>query len=192
MTSRSSAVTAFDLMKVFPHPQGGELRALDGVSFEVDRGEIFGLLGPNGAGKTTVLEIVEGIQKPTAGSAEVMGFDTAAQLQAIKPLIGVQLQTSAYPERLRLQELLELLAGFYGKSVDAEGLLEAVGLTDRRNSLISKLSEGQARRFSVIAALAHDPELIFLDEPTSGLDPQVRRTIWDLVTDLRGRGTTIV
>lgn len=155
-------------------------------------GEVFGLLGPNGAGKTTTLEIVEGIQRPTSGAAHILGIQVASRLVEIKPRIGIQLQTDAYPERLNLVELLEMFAFFYGRTVDAEALLESVGLTDKRRSLVSKLSGGQTRRFSIVVALAHGPEVVFLDEPTSGLDPQGRLGIWELIRRMRDEGTTVV
>lgn len=188
----SAAVSVRDLVKIFPNPEGGHLRAVDEVSFEVARGEIFGLLGPNGAGKTTTLEIIEGIQRATSGGVEVMGIDAATDPERLRPWIGVQLQTSSFMERLQLNELLELYAAIYGRSVDADALLASVGLAEKRKALVPKLSGGQARRFSIIAAVAHDPALIFLDEPTSGLDPQGRRSIWDLVLSFRSKGSTVV
>lgn len=180
------------LVKIFRHPQGGDLRAVDDITFEVERGGIFGLLGPNGAGKTTTLEIIEGIQPPASGNIRVLGIDSVHDPDGIKRLMGVQLQTSAYPERLRLLEILDFLGVLYGKRTQSTKLLEWVGLSDRGESVLSKLSGGQARRFSIAASLVNEPEILFLDEPTSGLDPQGRRVIWEVIRDIRSRGTTVV
>ncbi len=186
------AVLVKHLVKVFPGPDKGDLRAVDDVSFEIAQGEVFGLLGPNGAGKTTTLEIIEGIQRATSGEVRVMGYDVVTAGKDIKPLIGVQLQASAFFERLPLDELLVLYGAFYGVQADAEALLESVGLLEKRKSLLSKLSGGQARRFSIAACMVSDPQIVFLDEPTSGLDPQARRSIWDQVNEMRAGGKTVV
>lgn len=186
------AVEVKQLVKVFPGPDKGDFRAVDDVSFEIAQGEVFGLLGPNGAGKTTTLEIIEGIQRATSGEVRVMGHDVATNGKDIKPLIGVQLQSSAFFERLPLDELLVLYGSFYGIQADAEALLESVGLLEKRKSLVSKLSGGQARRFSIAACMVSDPQIVFLDEPTSGLDPQARRSIWDQVNEMRSGGKTVV
>lgn len=186
------AVLVKQLVKVFPGPDKGELRAVDGISFEIAQGEVFGLLGPNGAGKTTTLEIIEGIQRATSGEVRVMGHDVATNGKDIKPLIGVQLQSSAFFERLPLDELLVLYGAFYGVQADAGALLQSVGLVEKRKSLLSKLSGGQARRFSIAACMVSDPQIVFLDEPTSGLDPQARRSIWDQVSEMRSKGKTVV
>lgn len=186
------AVMAESLVKVFPGPGGGQIHAVDGIGFQVEQGEIFGFLGPNGAGKTTTLEMVEGIQQATSGSISVLGHDVATEQKKIKPLIGVQLQEQAYFKLMRLSEILELFAGFYDRPAPTAPLLEKVGLQDKAKALVKELSGGQARRFSVAAALVNDPRIIFLDEPTSGLDPQARRSLWELLTDLKSQGKTIV
>lgn len=188
----TAAVEVRDLVKVYPAPQGGSLRAVDGISFEVGRGEIFGFLGPNGAGKTTTLEIIEGIKPATSGAVRVLGLDVSAEPDAAKRRIGVQLQKEAFFKKLGLAELLDLLASFYGMKVDAGALLGKVGLADKAKAQVEHLSGGQARRFSVAASLVNDPEVVFLDEPTSGLDPQARRHLWDLVAEVRESDKTVV
>lgn len=168
------------------------MRAVDGVSFEVHEGEIFGLLGPNGAGKTTTLEIIEGIQKATTGSVTILDVDLPGGLESIKEKIGVQLQESEYLQHLTLEELLNLFASFFAKEVDTSDLLASVGLLDKRKEAVAKLSGGQKRRFSLAASLVNDPAILFLDEPTSGLDPQGRRGVWDRINALREMGKTVV
>jgi ABC-2 type transport system ATP-binding protein len=187
------AVEVSDLVKVYPRPGGGVLRALDGISFQVRAGEFFGFLGPNGAGKTTALEIIEGIRKPTSGAVRVLGIDPRREPDEVKQLIGVQLQAAAYFSLLTIQELLELFAAFYPRRRPAAELLEMVDLADKRKAYVRQLSGGQQRRFSVAAALVNDPEVVFLDEPTTGLDPQMRHSLWELLRRLnREEGKTIV
>lgn len=192
MSGEPIAVAVKDLVKIFPDPERGELRAVDGVTFEVERGEVFGFLGPNGAGKTTTLEIIEGIKPPTSGSATVLGYDVVSNSAELKPLIGVQLQSADFFKELKLTELLELFGSFYGIKVDARALLGQVGLEEKASSKIGDISGGQKRRFSIAASLVNDPEVLFLDEPTSGLDPQARRLLWELVESIRASGKTIV
>jgi ABC-2 type transport system ATP-binding protein len=187
------AVAVRDLVKLYRAGVGGTLRAVDGVSFEVRQGEVFGLLGPNGAGKTTTLEIVEGLREPTSGRAAVLGLDVVAQREEVKRRIGVQLQAAAYFNLLTLEEILELFGSFYPRRREPVELLERVGLLEKRDAQVRYLSGGQARRFSVAAALAGDPEVVFLDEPTTGLDPQARRTVWELIRDIkRAQRKTVV
>ena len=181
------AIRVENLVKRF-----GAVTAVDGISFQVDQGEIFGILGPNGAGKTTALEIIEGLQKPTSGSVEVLGMDLARSSREVKARIGVQLQSAAYFEFLSLQEILNLLGAFYPKPVPAGELLEMVGLADRAKARLNQLSGGQQQRFTVAASLVNQPELLILDEPTTGLDPQARRGVWDLIRRVHERGITIV
>jgi ABC-2 type transport system ATP-binding protein len=181
-----------DLVKVFPDPGGGELRAVDGISFDVEAGEVFGILGPNGAGKTTTLEIVEGLREPTSGTARVLGLDSGRDRDRMQARIGVQLQASAYFDHLTLTEILELFGSFYPVAHSPGYLLSRVGLEEKRAAKIKELSGGQAQRFSIVAALVNDPEVVFLDEPTTGLDPQARRNLWDVVGDVRADGTTVV
>lgn len=186
------AVMVEDLMKVFPAPGGGSLTAVDGVSFSVRRGEIFGFLGPNGAGKTTTLEIIEGLQSPTSGRTEVLGLDSHSRRENVKQRIGVQLQAGAYFDFLTLEEILDLFGSFYPKRLRPDELLEKVGLLEKRKALVRALSGGQAQRFSIVASLVNDPEVVFLDEPTTGLDPQARRNLWELITTINRDGKTVV
>ncbi len=170
----------------------GALVAVNDISFAVERGEIFGMLGPNGAGKTTTLEIIEGLQEPTAGKTLVLGYDSHRESEKVKHKIGVQLQASAYFDFLTLREILDLFASFYGHTIDADALLESVGLLEKRNSLVKHLSGGQKQRFSIVASLVNDPEIVFLDEPTTGLDPQARRHLWDFIKRINNQGKTVV
>jgi ABC-2 type transport system ATP-binding protein len=187
------AVAVDDLVKVYPRPGGGTLRAIDGISFEVANGEFFGFLGPNGAGKTTTLEIIEGIRRATSGDVRVLGVDPRKDLDQVKRTIGVQLQAASYFSLLTITEILELFGSFYPKRRDAGELLEIVGLQDKARAYVRQLSGGQQRRFSVAAALVNDPEVIFLDEPTTGLDPQMRHGLWELLRQLNDEeGRTIV
>lgn len=169
-----------------------DLIAVNKVSFDVYRGEVFGLLGENGAGKTTTLEMIEGLRIPTSGKIKVLGFDNKKDLRKIKDKIGVQLQASAYYQFLKLHEILELLGNFYEKQVDYQDLLKMVDLTDKTNEYVKNLSGGQKQRFSIIASLINDPEVVFLDEPTTGLDPIARRNLWDIISRVKDQGKTIV
>jgi len=171
----------------------GDLVAVNGISFEVKKGEIFGLLGENGAGKTTTLEMIEGLRTPTSGSIEMLGADLSRGMKnEIKEKIGVQLQSSAYYNFLTLNEILDLFGGFYSKSIPALKLLEMVNLASKADSLVKNLSGGQKQRFSIVAALVNDPEIVFLDEPTTGLDPIARRRLWDIIVDIKKQGKTII
>lgn len=170
----------------------GNLTAVNGISFEVMKGEVFGLLGENGAGKTTTLEMMEGLRKPTDGKIKILGYDINKNLSEIKERIGVQLQSSAYYGFLRLTEILDLFASFYNKKVDSEKLFEMVGLESKKNAFINNLSGGQKQRFSIIASLINDPEIVFLDEPTTGLDPIARRHTWDIISKIKEEGKTII
>ena len=171
----------------------GTVTAVDDLSISVRDAAVTGFLGPNGAGKTTTLEIIEGIREPTAGRATVLGLDVVRDRDEVKRRIGVQLQASAYFDYLTLEEILELFGSFYPARRDPGELLERVGLLDKRRSQVRHLSGGQARRFSVVAALVNDPEVVFLDEPTTGLDPAARRTVWELIRTVnRDEGKTVV
>ena len=170
----------------------GDVAAVDGLSFSVERGEIFGLLGPNGAGKTTTLEIVEGLQRPDSGRVTVLGLDGATRSREIKARTGVQLQASSYYEYLSLQEILALLGGFYPRRLPPMELLELVGLSDKARRRVRQLSGGEQQRFALAASLVNDPELVILDEPTTGLDPVSRRDLWALVRQTRERGATVI
>jgi ABC-2 type transport system ATP-binding protein len=170
----------------------GERVALDGVSFAVAPGEVLGILGPNGAGKTTTVEILEGLRTADGGTAQVAGIDVLRHPEAVKGVVGVQLQASSFFDQLSLAELLELFGAIFGVAVDARALLRRVDLEDRASSEVRELSGGQQQRFAVAAALVNNPRILFLDEPTTGLDPQARRHMWDLVRSFRAEGTTIV
>ena len=170
----------------------GKLEAVAGVSFHVERGEIFGILGPNGAGKTTTLEIIERLKRQTSGNIAVLGFDNLQNQREIKARIGVQLQSSGYLPMLSLGELLGLFAGLYGKRADAAKVLTRVGLGEKIDSQVKELSGGQARRFTIATAIVHDPEIVFLDEPTTGLDPHARHEAWELIRSINENGTTVV
>ena len=169
----------------------GTTIAVDEISFEVQEGEIFGMVGPNGAGKTTTIECLEGLRKPSAGTLRVLGVDPQVESQVIRERVGMQLQQSNLPDRMKVWEALDLYASFYPKAVDWEKLLSQLGLDEKRNTPFSKLSGGQKQRLFIALALLPDPQLIFLDELTTGLDPQARHAIWDLIRDVRERGKTI-
>ncbi|MBU0707476.1 ABC transporter ATP-binding protein [Patescibacteria group bacterium] len=181
-----------NLVKEFNQPDGGKLKAVDGISFDVAKGEIFGMLGPNGAGKTTTLEIIEGLQSPTSGTTKVMGFDSTKDTSKVKEHIGIQLQTSSFFDHLSLIEILNLFGSFYPKHTPPEELLEIVDLTDKSKSQVAHLSGGQQQRFSIVVGLVNDPDIVFLDEPTTGLDPQARRHMWKFIRRINEQGRTIV
>lgn len=169
-----------------------KLKAVRGISFNVAKGEIFGILGPNGAGKTTTLEMIEGLRPIDGGRAILNGLDVASNSYAIKEIIGIQLQASAFFDRLSLTELLKLFGDLYDQKVHPRELLEEVELLDKAKSYVKNLSGGQKQRFSIAAALVNRPIALFLDEPTTGLDPQARRHLWDLIAAIRKRGITII
>jgi ABC-2 type transport system ATP-binding protein len=177
-------------------PRGGSgtgrgVKAVDGVSFEVHQGEIFGFLGPNGAGKTTTIEIIEGYRKQDAGSVTVLGLDPRRDGYKLKERIGIMLQeTSLYPD-LKVGELLKLFASYYRNPVDPDALLEMIGLQEKKGAFLRELSGGQRQRVVFILALINDPELLFLDEPTAGLDPQSRRALWEWINLAREKGKTV-
>lgn len=166
--------------------------AVKGISFEVYEGEIFGLLGPNGAGKSTTLEIIETLRSKTSGKVLVDGIDIDRHPDEIKKIIGVQLQTSGFYPNLNLVELIDLFAGLYNRKVEAMELLDMVNLKEKAKAKVKELSGGQKQRFSIATTLINDPKIIFLDEPTTGLDPQARRNLWDLIKDIRSKGTTVI
>ena len=176
-----------DLVKKY-----GDFEAVKGISFEVKEGEIFGLLGPNGAGKSTTLEIIETLRQKTNGEVWVKGFNLDKDPDEIKKIIGVQLQTSGYYPNLNLIQLLNLFNGLYNRNVDPMTLLELVNLKDKHKAKVKELSGGQKQRFSIASTLINDPKIVFLDEPTTGLDPQARRNLWDLVRNIRDKGTTVI
>src|SRR5262245_2086348 len=170
----------------------GSTRAVDGLSFDVARGEVFGLLGPNGAGKTTTVETLEGYRAPDRGTVRVLGLDPVRDATHLRPRIGVMLQEGGLYPGLRPLELLRLFAAYYDDSESPEALLETVGLTDSGRTLVRRLSGGQQQRLSLACALIGRPEVVFLDEPTAGMDPHARATTWQLVRDLRDHGVTVL
>lgn len=170
----------------------GDFEAVKGVSFEVKRGEVFGILGPNGAGKTTTLEMIEGMRPIGEGEVSLDGHNVAKERYRVKELIGVQLQSSAFFDRLSLVELLNLFGSLYARTVHPHALLKQVGLSEKAKSYVKSLSGGQRQRFSIAAALVNKPIAIFLDEPTTGLDPQARRNLWELIQEIRASGVTIL
>jgi ABC-2 type transport system ATP-binding protein len=176
-----------ELRKVY-----GRTVAVDGISFEVHEGEIFGMVGPNGAGKTTTIECLEGLRKPDGGLVRVLGVDPQREGKTLRLHTGMQLQQSNLPDRMKVWEALDLYASFYPRAADWKGLLSELGLEEKRNSSFSKLSGGQKQRLFIALALLPDPQLVFLDELTTGLDPQARHAIWDLVRAVRLRCKTVL
>ncbi len=170
----------------------GRVVAVDGISFEIRRGEIFGMLGPNGAGKTTTLEILEGIRAADRGEALVDGLEIRRKRRAVQARIGVQLQATSLFEELTVRETLALFGSFYPRALDPDALLREVALEEKARARPQELSGGQRQRLALALALVNDPALLFLDEPTTGLDPQSRRMLWDTIVRLRERGKTIV
>ncbi len=198
---------AFKNVPAFPGPWGqtlpaiqisnlvkryGDLTAVNGISLAVEDKQIFGILGPNGAGKTTTLEIVEGIRKPDGGEVRILGLDIVEKQKEIKQLIGVQLQSTATPDRLTVRETIVLFATFYEHSLPSDQVIAHVQLEAKADARVEELSGGQAQRLAIGLALVNDPKVIFLDEPTTGLDPAARRNLWDVIEGLRTGGKTIV
>jgi len=166
-------------------------KAVDDISFDVYQGEIFGMVGPNGAGKTTTIECLEGLRRPDGGSIQVLGLDPLRDRYQVRERIGVQFQSAALPDRIKVWEALDLFAAFYRRPVDWQPLLEQMGLAEKRDAYFGKLSGGQKQRVFIALALVNNPDLAFLDELTTGLDPQARRAMWDEVRSIRERGTTV-
>ena len=184
---KKKIITVKNLVKNY-----GKFNAVKGISFDVYEGEIFGLLGPNGAGKSTTLEIIETLREKTAGEVIVDGWNLDKDPGEIKKIIGVQLQTSGYYPGLNLLQLIELFCGLYNRDFAPMELLDMVNLREEAKAKFKDLSGGQKQRFSVATTLINDPRIIFLDEPTTGLDPQARRSLWELVKNIRQRGTTVI
>jgi len=182
-----ASVSVRDLRKSY-----GDLEAVRGVSFEIESGEVFGLLGPNGAGKTTTVEILEGYRERDAGEVEVLGVDPAEAGGEWRERIGVVLQSSAMYQTLTVTESLRLFAGYYSSPRPVDEVVELIGLADKRDVLVRRLSGGQKRRLDLGLGLIGDPELIFLDEPTTGFDPHARRQAWETLSSLRSLGKTIL
>lgn len=184
----STAIAVDDVRKSY-----GDLKAVDGVTFAVDEGEFFGILGPNGAGKTTTLEIIEGLREPDSGTVTLLGESPWPRNTKLLPRMGVQLQATAFFEKLTAREQLQTFAALYGVSgTRVDDMLELVGLTDKAGTREDKLSGGQRQRLSIACALIHDPDVVFLDEPTAALDPQARRNLWDVLRAIQERGKTIL
>ena len=169
----------------------GDVKAVDGISFAVEQGIVFGMLGPNGAGKSTTVEILEGLRERDSGKVSVLGLDPGTQQAALSERIGIQLQSSALFPKLSAREHLQMFGSFYRNSHDVDELLDLVGLTERQKAYSENLSGGQQQRLAVALALLSDPQLVFLDEPTTGLDPQARRRLWEVVNQMKARGATV-
>jgi len=182
------AIRCRGLVKRYPPA----VTAVDGLDLEVRRGECFGLLGPNGAGKTTTVEILEGLLQPTAGEVEVLGMRWGRDDAALREAIGLTLQETHLYERLTVRELVQLFRSFYARGRDPEEVIRLVSLEEKAGAWYDRLSGGQKQRLAVATALVGEPELLFLDEPTTGLDPQSRRQLWDVVTDLKAAGKTVL
>jgi ABC-2 type transport system ATP-binding protein len=187
MDGRAHAIEVTDLVKEY-----GDVRAVDGLTFTVAHGEVFGLLGPNGAGKTTTVEILEGHRGRTSGSVSVLGRDPQDAGRSFRERIGIVLQEAGLDEEFTVRELVALYAGFYPHPRDVDEVVELVGLADKRGARVRTLSGGQRRRLDLALGIVGDPELLFLDEPTTGFDPAARRKAWELVEALKGLGTTIL
>lgn len=187
MTQTKPIITVDGLTKAYAGTP-----VVDGISFTVKAGEIFGLLGPNGAGKTTTLEMLEALRPIDAGRATIDGIDVAKQPKQIKQIIGIQLQSTTFYDKLTLREQLRMFASLYGQRVDADALLAKVQLSAKAGSYVEQLSGGQKQRFAIAATLVNQPKVLFLDESTTGLDPQARRNLWELIKTIRDEGITIV
>ena len=186
MSLASSVISVSGLSKHY-----GTLRAVDGVTLDVQQGEIFGLIGPNGAGKTTTMECIEGLRAPDAGRVSVLGLDPRRETAALLPRIGVQLQEAQLQKRITVREAIDLWSALYRTRVDGYQLLAQLGLGGKSRARFMTLSGGQKQRLFIALALINDPEVVFLDELTTGLDPQARRAIWELVRGIRDRGKTV-
>lgn len=168
------------------------IKAVDAISFSVYKGEVFGILGPNGAGKTTTLEMIETLREIDHGSATITNIDVATNPYKIRSLIGVQPQSPGFQDRTKLTEIIQMFAAAYGERVNPRTFLNEVGLGEKANAFVEQLSGGQKQRFSIVTALVHNPKVFFLDEPTTGLDPQARRNLWNLITEVKARGISVI
>jgi ABC-2 type transport system ATP-binding protein len=183
----TAIVTVTDLQKRY-----GQSVVVKNISFSVQEGEVFGILGPNGAGKTTTLEMIEALRPIDGGNAIIADINVSEHPDQIKEIIGIQLQSTQFLDRLNLTDLLRMFGGMYSTKVDPRQLLEEVQLADKAKAQVGQLSGGQKQRFSIAAALVNSPKVLFLDEPTTGLDPQARRNLWDLVRQIKKKGITVV
>jgi len=187
MSAANAAISVSGLQKSY-----GDVKAVKGIDFEIKTGEVFGLLGPNGAGKTTTVEILEGLRARTSGQVAVLGYDPDKQRLQLKDRIGVCLQATNLPEKIRVREALQVFSAFYTRNVDLDRLMQRLQLTEKRDAFYGTLSGGQKQRLALALALINDPQLIFLDEPTTGLDPQVRAEIHSLLEELKTERRTIL
>ncbi|MCS1350074.1 ABC transporter ATP-binding protein [Mechercharimyces sp. CAU 1602] len=174
------------------HKRYKEHYAVRGVSFEVEKGEIFGILGPNGAGKTTTIEMLEGLRPRDEGEIEILGIDPDQDPYGLRQLIGIQFQSTSIQDRMKVGEALRLFASFYKRKADMDHIVEKLGLKEYLNNSFESLSGGWKQRLTLALALLHDPDIVFLDEPSTGLDPKARRDLWNLILEVKGRGKTIV
>jgi ABC-2 type transport system ATP-binding protein len=187
MPSSAPAIRCRRLVKRY-----GAVVAVNGLDLEVPRGECFGLLGPNGAGKTTTVEVLEGLNVPDEGEVEILGEAWSGDGRALRARLGVQLQETKFPEKLKVSEVLTLFRSFYPRGLDVADVLAVVELEEKADAPVRSLSGGQKQRLSLAVALVGDPELLFLDEPTTGLDPQSRLKAWEVVESLKARGRTVL
>ncbi|HEY9226342.1 MAG TPA: ABC transporter ATP-binding protein, partial [Gemmatimonadaceae bacterium] len=185
--STGLALSVRDLRKHY-----GDVRAVDGLDLAVATGECFGLLGPNGAGKTTTIEICEGLNAPDSGDVEILGLRWTTNEKELRERLGMQLQETQLAEKLTVEETVRLFRSFYSRGRPVDEVIGLVQLDEKRNARVGKLSGGQKQRLALACAIVGDPDLLFLDEPTTGLDPQSRRQLWDLITDFKSRGRTIL
>ena len=193
MTEPAFAIRCTGLVKSYASKRGTPaVQAVRGLDLEVRRGECFGLLGPNGAGKTTTVEILEGLLDPTEGDVEILGRRWATDEMELRERLGVSLQQTHLPDRVKVKEVVQLFRSFYKKGKDPLETLDLVSLRDKGEAWYESLSGGQQQRLAVACALVGDPELLFLDEPTTGLDPQSRRQLWDVVLEFKRRGGTVL
>jgi ABC-2 type transport system ATP-binding protein len=187
ITAMSTILKLTNVKKIY-----GNKIAVDGISFEVQKGEIFGILGPNGAGKTTTLEMIEAMRPIDGGTITINGIDVASEPDKVKRIIGVQPQSPAFQDKTKLTEIIQLFAAAYGEKVNPMDFLNDVDLGEKANSYAENLSGGQKQRLSIAAALVHNPKVFFMDEPTTGLDPQARRNLWELTKQVRDKGVTVI
>ena len=192
LVSSSSSIPGPALLLEGLHKEFADVVAVDGLDLEVARGECFGLLGPNGAGKTTTIEICEGLTQPDGGSIHVLGLEWKHHAKQLRQAIGIQLQETQFPEKLRVEEVIRLFRSFFRAGLTVDQAILMAQLEEKRQSRCGGLSGGQKQRLAMACALVGDPELLFLDEPTTGLDPQARRNLWELVDQLKGAGRTII
>ncbi len=185
-----STEAVIEVEGLYKHYNG--VKAVDGISFEVFEGEIFGIVGPNGAGKTTTIECIEGLRVPDKGTIKVFGLDPQRDGKKLRQRVGIQLQEGKFPDRIKVREALELFASFYSRSKPWQPILEELGLSEKTDSFFDTLSGGQKQRLYIAISLVSDPEIVYLDELTTGLDPQARRAMWNLIQKIRDKGKTVV